>query len=121
MKVKTTRARRVRRHLRVRKRVHGTPERPRLSVYRSLMHIYAQVVDDESGCTLAAASDLDSDVREQRDGKAKTDLAKLVGQSIGRRALAVGVTRVVFDRGGFMYHGRVQALADSAREAGLQF
>ena len=121
MKAKTPRAKRIRRHLRVRKRVNGTTGRPRLSVFRSLVHIYAQVVDDTTGRTLAAASDLDAGLREHRDGKPKTDIAKLVGQAIGERAKAAGVNQVVFDRGGFRYHGRVKALAESARAAGLQF
>ena len=121
MKAKTPRAKRVRRHLRVRRRVHGTQERPRLAVFRSSLHIYAQIVDDTVGRTLAAASDLDAELRSRRDGLKKGDLAKQVGEAIGRRALAAGVTKVVFDRGGFQYHGRVKALAESAREAGLQF
>lgn len=121
MEAKTPRAKRIRRHLRVRKRVHGTPERPRLSVFRSLTHIYAQVIDDTSGRTLAAASDLDPDLRAVRDGKHKTELATAVGEVVGQRAIAAGVKKVVFDRGGFQYHGRVKALADSARKAGLEF
>lgn len=121
MKAKTPRAKRLRRHLRVRKRVSGTVERPRLCVFRSSTHIYAQVVDDTTGRTLAAASDIDQSLRSQREGKPKTDLAKLVGTKIGERASAAGVTKVVFDRGGFQYHGRVKALADGAREAGLDF
>lgn len=121
MRVKTARAKRTRRHLRVRKRVHGTSQRPRLSVFRSLTHIYAQVVDDSLGRTIVAASDLDADLRAERDGKPKAEIAKLVGRSVGQRALAAGVTQVVFDRGGFQYHGRVKALAESAREAGLRF
>jgi large subunit ribosomal protein L18 len=121
VKTKTARAQRVRRHLRVRKRVNGTAERPRLSVFRSSSHIYAQVVDDAAGKTLAAASDIDTALRAERNGKPKTDVAKLVGAAIGSRASAAGITRVVFDRGGFQYHGRVKALADAAREAGLQF
>jgi large subunit ribosomal protein L18 len=121
MKAKTPRAKRVRRHLRVRRRVHGTPERPRLAVFRSSTHIYAQVVDDTSGRTLVAASDIDPSLRDQRSGKPKTEVAKIVGKAIGERAAAAGLSRVVFDRGGFQYHGRVKALADSAREAGLDF
>jgi large subunit ribosomal protein L18 len=118
---KTPRAQRIRRHLRVRKRVSGTTERPRLSVFRSSSHIYAQVVDDTTGRTLAAASDVDPELRPQRAGKPKTEVAKLVGAKLGSRASAAGVTQVVFDRGGFQYHGRVKALADSARETGLRF
>lgn len=121
MEAKTPRAKRVRRHLRVRRRVHGTRERPRLAVFRSSVHIYAQIVDDTVGRTLVAASDLEADLRSQREGRKKTDVAKQVGKAIGERALAAGLTKVVFDRGGFQYHGRVKALADSAREAGLQF
>jgi large subunit ribosomal protein L18 len=101
--------------------VNGTSERPRLSVFRSSSHIYAQVVDDTLGRTLVAASDLDATVRPLRAGKQKLDVAKIVGRTIGERASTAGVTKVVFDRGGFQYHGRVKALADSAREAGLEF
>jgi large subunit ribosomal protein L18 len=121
MKAKTPRAQRVRRHLRVRKRVIGTAERPRLCVYRSSAHIYAQVIDDATGRTLVAASDVDPALRGERAGKAKSDAAKLVGRAIGERATAAGVSKVVFDRGGYQYHGRVRALADAAREAGLSF
>ena len=109
------------RHLRVRRKVSGTPERPRLCVFRSLKHIYAQVIDDTRGHTLVSASDLDPEVREQVQGKTKTERARLVGQVLARRALEAGITRVVFDRGGYKYHGRVKALADGAREGGLQF
>jgi len=112
---------RLRRHRRVRKTVHGTPERPRLSVYRSLSHIYAQVIDDEAGRTVAAASDLEAELRGQKNGKGKTDVAKRVGELIARRALESGVKQVVFDRGGYRFHGRVKALASGAREAGLTF
>ncbi|HEY8490383.1 MAG TPA: 50S ribosomal protein L18 [Dehalococcoidia bacterium] len=118
---KTPRAARLRRHRRVRKKVFGTAQRPRLNVFRSLNHIYAQVIDDEAGHTLAAASDVEPDLRGQRDGKRKTEIAKLVGQVVGQRAKERGVVAVVFDRGGYRYHGRVKALADGAREAGLQF
>jgi large subunit ribosomal protein L18 len=112
---------RKRRHLRVRKRVEGTPQMPRLAVYRSLAHIYAQLIDDEAGRTLAAASDMEADLRGQANGKRKTEVAKLVGGLVGKRATEQGIRRVVFDRGGYKYHGRVRALADGAREAGLQF
>ncbi len=112
---------RRRRHLRVRKKVFGTPERPRLSVFRSLKHIYAQIIDDTKGITLAAASTLDPELRGQLDGLTKTEKARLVGRLIAQRALAKGIRRVVFDRGGYKYHGRVKALADAAREAGLEF
>lgn len=121
MKAKTPRAKRIRRHLRVRRRVQGTPERPRLSVFRSSVHIYAQVVDDTIGHTLAMASDLDAALRSEKTGRPKTETAKQVGRIVGERARAAGITKVVFDRGGFQYHGRVKALADSAREAGLDF
>lgn len=112
---------REQRHHRVRKRVFGTPERPRLNVYRSLHHIYAQVIDDEKGMTLVAASTLDGGVKSQIAGKNKTEQAKLVGKLVAERALSAGITRVVFDRGGFKYHGRIKALADASREAGLDF
>ncbi len=120
-RMKTPYAARLRRHLRVRKKVRGTEQRPRLSIYRSLSHIYAQVIDDDTGRTLAAASDLDSTIRSARNGKCKTEVAKLVGELIGQRARERGVSQVVFDRGGYQYHGRVQALAAGAREAGLEF
>ncbi|MFN8532066.1 MAG: 50S ribosomal protein L18 [Dehalococcoidia bacterium] len=112
---------RRRRHLRVRKKVFGQAERPRLAVYRSLVHIYAQVIDDTTRRTLAAASTLDPDVRTQLEGKNKSDEAKVVGRTIAERAKQAGVSTVVFDRGGYVYHGRVQALAEAAREAGLVF
>lgn len=118
---KTARAARVRRHLRVRKKVEGTPGRPRLAVFRSLAHIYAQVVDDRAGRTLAAASDLEPEVRAQAAGKKKTERAELVGALIAQRAKERGVAHVVFDRGGFQYHGRVKALAEAARKGGLEF
>jgi large subunit ribosomal protein L18 len=120
-KVKTAREARIRRHRRIRKRIQGTPERPRLAVFRSLNHIYAQVIDDTRGHTLVAASDLEPALREQRAGKTKVEIASLVGETLARRALEKGITRVVFDRGGFKYHGRVKALAEAARQAGLQF
>jgi large subunit ribosomal protein L18 len=112
---------RLRRHLRVRKKVEGSPARLRLSVYRSLTHIYAQVIDDVAGRTLAAASDIETALRGSKDGKKKTDVAKLVGELIGKRAVEQGISHVVLDRGGYRYHGRVKALADGARSAGLQF
>ncbi|HXE75940.1 MAG TPA: 50S ribosomal protein L18 [Candidatus Xenobia bacterium] len=108
-------------HRRVRERVHGTAERPRLSVFRSLKHIYAQVIDDRAGRTLASASSRDKQVREQVAYGGNVAAAKAVGKAVAERAKAAGVTRVVFDRGGYQYHGRVKALADAAREAGLQF
>ncbi len=121
-KMKGKRERRERAHLRVRKRVGGTEERPRLSIYKSLRFIYAQVIDDDKGTTLAAANSADPAVREQlgksTSGKAA---AKLVGELVAARAKERGVDKVVFDRGGYIYHGRVQALAEAAREKGLQF
>ena len=118
---KTAHAARLRRHLRVRKRVYGTGEKPRLCVYRSLTHIYAQVIDDDRGHTIAAASDVDADARGEVKGKRKSDVAKVVGELIGKRAKEQGVSTVVFDRGGYQFHGRVKALATGAREAGLKF
>ncbi len=112
---------RKRRHLRVRKRVQGTQAKPRLCVYRSLSHIYAQVIDDEAGRTLASASDIEAEVRGKANGKGKTELAKLVGDLLARRAQESGVKEVIFDRAGYRFHGRVKALASAAREAGLAF
>lgn len=110
---------RVRRHARVRKAVQGTAERPRLSVFRSNRHIHAQVIDDRSGRTIAAASTLETDLGA--GSSSSIDAASKVGARVAERAKAAGVERVVFDRGGFLYHGRVAALADAAREAGLEF
>lgn len=112
---------RLRRHLRVRKKIRGTAERPRLSVYRSLSHIYAQVIDDDAGRTLAAASDVEPEARSQINGKSKRDAAKLIGELLAQRARERGITQLVFDRGGYKFHGRVKALAEAVREAGLQF
>ena len=109
---------RQKRHLRVRNRVAGTAERPRLNVFRSLKHIYAQVIDDEKGMTLAAASSLDKDFQGKGGNIAA---AKAVGAAIAKKALEKGITEVVFDRGGYIYHGRVAALAEAAREGGLKF
>ncbi|MGD8474722.1 MAG: 50S ribosomal protein L18 [Anaerolineae bacterium] len=120
-KAKAKRLARHRRHARVRRHVSGTPERPRLCVFRSLKHIRAQVIDDISGHTLVAASTLDSGVRSQIDGKDKSAQAAVVGKLIAQRALEAGITRIVFDRGGYKYHGRVKSLADAARKAGLEF
>jgi large subunit ribosomal protein L18 len=108
-------------HHRVRQRVVGTPERPRLCVYRSLEHIYAQVIDDQSGRTLVSASSLDKATRAALKGGGNVAAAKIVGKTLAQRSLAVGIQQVVFDRGGYRYHGRVQALANAAREAGLKF
>lgn len=110
---------RQRRHQRVRETIHGTSQRPRLAVYRSLEHIYAQLIDDTAGHTLASASSLDPALRGQAGSK--TQLAQAVGKLVGERAAQVGIETVVFDRGGFPYHGRVKALAEAAREAGLKF
>jgi len=118
---KTGRARRVTRHIRVRRKVSGDAARPRLCVFRSLNHVYAQVVDDTKGVTLAAASSLDAEIREQRDGKPKSQISTLVGKLIAQRAKEKGVSSVVFDRGGHKFHGRTKALADAAREGGLVF
>ena len=118
---KTPHAARLRRHLRVRRKVRGTAQRPRLSVYRSLSHIYAQVIDDDAGHTLAAASDLEAAARGEVNGKRKTEMAKMVGELVAQRARERGITQVVFDRGGYQFHGRVKTLADSARKAGLTF
>ena len=121
MAKRTPRELRIRRHRRVRKKVRGTPQRPRLCVFRSNMHIYAQIIDDTVGRTLAAASTVEPELRALLTGKTKTERAKVVGAAIAERARAAGIERVVFDRSGFKYHGRVQALADAAREGGLQF
>lgn len=117
----TSREARQRRHERIRRNLHGTAERPRLNVFRSLLHIYAQVIDDDLGNTLVSASTLDPEVREQLEGLNKSQQATRVGQLIAKRALAQGLKTVVFDRGGYPYHGRVKALADGAREGGLEF
>ena len=111
-------ASREKRHLRVRKKVFGTVERPRLSVYKSEKNIYAQVIDDINGVTLVAASSLDKDFSAKGGNK---EGAKLVGEVVAKRAIEKGITEVVFDRGGYIYHGRVKELAEAAREAGLQF
>ncbi len=120
IKQTNTRAARLKRHRRLRAKVQGSPSRPRLAVFRSLKHIYAQVIDDTTGTTLVAASDAEQAVREQVSGS-KTDDAKVVGEAVAKRALERGINRVVFDRGGFLYHGRVKALAEAARGAGLEF
>lgn len=112
---------RQRRHLRVRKRVHGTSEKPRLNVFRSLSEIYAQVIDDEAGMTMVSASTIDQELRGDISGKTKTEQAKMVGQALAERAKSAGIKQVVFDRSGYRYIGRVKALADGAREGGLQF
>ena len=114
-------AHRRRIHVRMRKKIAGTPERPRLCVHRSSRHIRAQVVDDHTGRTIVAASSLDKDVRAALKGGGNVAASKVVGKAIAERARAKGVEKVVFDRGGYQYHGRVQALAEAAREAGLKF
>jgi large subunit ribosomal protein L18 len=121
MATKTRSEARIRRHTRVRKNIAGTPERPRLNVYRSLAEIYCQVIDDKAGNTLVSASTIDGEIRSKMDGKNKTEQARLVGQVLAERAKGKGITMVVFDRGGFRYTGRVKALADGAREGGLEF
>jgi large subunit ribosomal protein L18 len=115
-----TRAARQRRHRRIRVSLSGTTQRPRLNVFRSLQHIYAQVIDDSNGTTLAAASTNEPAVRGSLSGT-KTERARSIGRTIAERAKAAGVSAVVFDRGGYLYHGRIKALADAAREAGLDF
>ena len=112
---------RQRRHIRVRKKVIGTSERPRLNVYRSTANIYAQIIDDSVGNTLVSASTLDKAIKAEGEYGGNIEEAKLVGKLVGERALEKGIKEVVFDRGGYPYHGRVQALADAAREAGLDF
>ena len=112
---------RKRRQRRVRAHVSGTADRPRLNVYRSLAHIYAQVIDDVTGATLVSASTVDTDLRAEVAGKKKAEQAKVVGQAVAKRALARGLTKVTFDRGGYRYHGRIKALADGAREGGVEF
>jgi large subunit ribosomal protein L18 len=114
-------AHRQRIHVRMRKKLSGTPERPRLCVHRTTRHIRAQVIDDQAGRTIVSASSLDKDVLAQIKGGGNVAASKLVGKVIAERARAKGVEQVVFDRGGYQYHGRVQALAESAREAGLKF
>ena len=112
---------RVKRKMRIRKKVHGNDERPRLTVFRSDTHIYAQIVDDVKGATLVTASTLCSEYKDQEPVKGKVGAAKRVGQLIAQKAMAQGISKVVFDRNGYIYHGRIQALADAAREKGLDF
>jgi large subunit ribosomal protein L18 len=121
MAKKTREDMRKRRHQRVRQGLAGTPERPRLNVYRSLAEIYAQVIDDAQGKTLVAASSVDTELRPKMAGLKKSAQASLVGQAIAERAKAQGISKVVFDRGGYRYHGRVRDLAEAARKAGLDF
>ena len=112
---------RAKKHYRMRKNLIGTAQCPRLSVFRSNKHIYAQIIDDKTGNTLAAASTVEKEVRAQLEKTNDVEAAKAVGELIAKRAIEKGINEVVFDRGGFLYHGKIQALADSAREAGLQF
>ncbi len=116
-----TRQARQHRHVRVRAKIEGSEARPRLAVFRSLNHIYAQVIDDSAGNTVVSASTLDAEVKGQLEGKKKSEEAKVVGATVAQRAIGKGIKEVVFDRGGFKYQGRVKALADGAREAGLKF
>jgi large subunit ribosomal protein L18 len=114
-------AHRERIHRRVRQKVSGSPERPRLTVYRSINQIYAQVIDDRAGTTLVSASSIDKETRKETKGGGNIATAKIIGRIIAERSIAAGITKVVFDRGGYKYHGRVEALANAAREAGLKF
>lgn len=114
-------AARQKRHYRMRRKVVGTAERPRLNVFRSLSNIYAQIIDDVSGTTLVAANTMDKEIRESVEYGGNIEAAKVVGEAIAKRALAKGIKQVVFDRGGYIYHGRVAQLAQAAREAGLEF
>lgn len=120
MAVKSREARK-RRHRRIRARLSGTVERPRLNVFRSLDHIYAQLIDDVAGQTLVSASTREESLRTELEGKNKTKQAAIIGKTVAERARNAGITRVVFDRGGYLYHGRVKALAEGAREGGLEF
>jgi large subunit ribosomal protein L18 len=124
MKIKTKKDRRERIHLRSRKRISGSAERPRLTVFRSVSHIYVQVIDDLAGRTMAAASSTDAALKAQLSGDMRggnVSGAKAVGKAIAERLISQGIKRVVFDRGGFLYHGRIKAVAEAAREAGLEF
>jgi large subunit ribosomal protein L18 len=114
-------AARQKRHLRVRKNIIGTAERPRLNVFRSLSHIYAQIINDKTGATLVSASTMDKEVSQALNYGGNIEAAKLVGAAVAKRALEQGIKQVVFDRGGYIYHGRIAALAEAAREAGLEF
>jgi large subunit ribosomal protein L18 len=120
-KAKRKRLARLRRHARVRKRMNGTAERPRLCVFRSLKHIHTQIIDDTQGHTLVAACTLDAEVKTKVSGKDKSAQAAMVGELLAQRATEAGIKQVVFDRGGYQYHGRVKALAEAARKGGLEF
>ncbi len=119
--MESTRELRIRRHKRIRKKVYGTPERPRLSVYKSNNNIYAQIIDDSAGRTLVAASTLDKDFKGYTGHRGNVETAKRVGELIAKRAIASGIKKIVFDRSGYLYHGSIKALADAARDAGLEF
>jgi large subunit ribosomal protein L18 len=112
---------RAKRHFRARSYIIGTPDRPRMNIYRSLTNIYVQVIDDSAGHTLISASTVDKEVVSKIKGKNKTEAAKIVGKIVGERAKKAGISKIVFDRGGYQYHGRVAAVAEGAREAGLEF
>jgi large subunit ribosomal protein L18 len=112
---------REKRHYRIRNKISGTPAKPRLAVFRSNKHMYAQIIDDVAGHTLCAASTVDKAVAEALKFTSNTDAAKAVGKVLGEKAVAAGISEVVFDRGGYLYHGKIEALADAAREAGLKF
>jgi large subunit ribosomal protein L18 len=114
-------ANRVKKHYRMRKNLSGTASCPRLCVFRSNLHMYAQIIDDVQGCTLVSASTVEKEVRSQLEKTGNVEGAKAVGELVAKRAIEKGITEVVFDRGGFLYHGKIQALADAAREAGLKF
>ena len=121
MAIESRNDRRVKRHARVRKTVYGTPERPRLCVFRSNKNISVQIIDDVNGNTIVSASTLDKDIKEKAAYGGNKEASKLVGEALAKRALEKGIKTVCFDRGGFLYHGRVKELADGAREAGLKF
>ena len=114
-------AARIKRHYRIRNKVSGTAQQPRLAVFRSNKHIYAQIIDDVAGNTLVAASTLEADIASKTEHTSTVEAAKAVGEAIAKKAMGKGITEVVFDRGGYIYHGKIQALAEAAREAGLQF
>jgi large subunit ribosomal protein L18 len=120
-KAQIRRAGRLARHDRIRKKIEGTADRPRLSVRRSLSHIYAQIIDDVSGKSLLNLSSLSPEVKSAAEGKTKTEASKELGKLVAQKAIAAGIKNVVFDRGGYLFHGRVKAVADAAREAGLEF
>ena len=109
------------RHSRIRNKISGTPERPRMNVFKSSKNIYVQIIDDMKGNTIVSSSSIDKDIAQDINGLNKTDIAKLVGQNVAKKALEKGVSEVVFDRGGYIFHGRIKSLADSARESGLRF